>query len=114
MDEALSALRSEIDALDERLIELIARRQDCVARAGVLKRGQPVSHVRAPGRVEEVVARARRIAREVGASELLVEVVYRAMIEQFILLEIEAHSDEGASSAPSDQQRVGGGGGDSG
>lgn len=93
-DGGLDAVRAEIDALDEELVGLISRRQRCVERAGVLKRGQPVSAVRAPARVEAVVARARDLAESRGASPDLVEAVYRVMIDQFILLEGRTHAGD--------------------
>lgn len=84
--ESLVDIREGIDAIDREIVALIARRQQWVARAGALKRDE--SGVRAPSRVEEVIARVRAMAAEAGAAPEVVEGAYRAMIAGFIDLEM--------------------------
>lgn len=88
-DTTLEDVRSAIDDLDRRIIGLIAERQTWVTRAGALKQSE--DGVRAPARVEQVIARARAIATESGASPEVVETTYRAMIAGFIDLELDVH-----------------------
>jgi isochorismate pyruvate lyase len=87
----LDEIRAEIDLLDRRLVTLLAERERLVRRAGRLK--ADTGAVRAPGRVEEVVARARARAFEAGASPDVVERTYRAMIAAFVGLELTAFRD---------------------
>ncbi len=85
---ALVAVRADIDALDEQIVVLLARREVLVRRAGALK--QTEAEVRAPGRVEDVVARARGRAQSLGASPEVADATYRAMIGAFVALELAA------------------------
>ena len=83
----LAGIRTSIDALDAEIVDLIARRQRWVEAAGRAKSGRGSDAVRAPARVEAVVARARARAEAAGASPEVVEDTYRAMIAAFIRLE---------------------------
>ena len=85
----LPEIRTAIDAVDAQLVDLIARRQQWVEAAGRAKAGHGPNLVRAPARVEEVVARARARAAKAGASADVVEATYRAMIGAFIDLELD-------------------------
>ena len=87
----LPEIRSQIDAIDARIIALIAERQRWVEAAGRAKAGEAPSAVRAPSRVEEVIARVRAAAESAGASPDVVEQSYRAMIAAFIDLELSVH-----------------------
>lgn len=90
----LSVIRSAIDALDREIIALIAARQRFVEAAGVAKAGQSSDAVRAPARVEAVIARVREEAIAAGASPTVVEAAYRAMITAFVELELEVHAGD--------------------
>lgn len=96
----LTDIREGIDAIDREIVALIARRQQWVARAGALKRDE--SGVRAPSRVDEVIARVRRMAAEAGAAPDVVEGAYRAMIAGFIDLEMSMLATRTADGAPAD------------
>lgn len=85
-DAMLAEVRGRIDSIDREIVNLIAQRQRWVVRAGQMKRDE--TGVRAPRRVEQVVARVRRMAPKAGASPDVVEVTYRAMIDGFIALEM--------------------------
>jgi isochorismate pyruvate lyase len=91
-DDPLDEIRAEIDLLDRRLVTLLAERERLVRRAGRLK--ADTDAVRAPGRVEQVVARVRAVATEVGASPDVAERTYRAMIAAFIDLELTTLRDQ--------------------
>jgi chorismate mutase len=82
----LAAVRAAIDRLDDDVVALLARREELVRAAGRLKADGAA--VRAPGRVEQVVARARERATAHGASPEVVERVYRAMTAAFVDLEL--------------------------
>ncbi|MGO3884760.1 MAG: chorismate mutase [Mycetocola sp.] len=89
---SLTEMREAIDAIDQRIVELIAERQQWVIAAGGLKADETA--VRAPDRVERVVAAARQRALEAGASPDVVEGTYRAMIAGFIGLELAHHREQ--------------------
>ncbi len=82
----LAGVRAAIDGLDEELVALLARRERLVRAAAQSK--ADAAAVRAPDRVEQVVARARRLAGASGGSPEVAERVYRAMIAAFVDLEM--------------------------
>ena len=82
----LHGIRQAIDALDREIVALIARRQELVEAAGALKKDADA--VRAPDRVEQVIARVRSAAMDAGADPDVVEATFRAMIDAFISLEM--------------------------
>jgi isochorismate pyruvate lyase len=90
-ESPLDEIRGEIDLLDRRLVTLLAEREGLVRRAGRLK--ADTDAVRAPGRVEQVVAKVRGLATEAGASPDVVERTYRAMIAAFVDLELTTFRD---------------------
>ena len=75
---SLEEVRAEIDRLDRAIVPLLASRLDFALQAVRFKSND--DEVRAPARVEMVIANARELAREYGASEAAVEKVYRALI----------------------------------
>ncbi len=82
----LAGVRAAIDGLDEELVALLARRERLVRAAARFE--ADAAAVRAPDRVEQVVARARRPAGASGGSPEVAERVYRAMIAAFVDLEM--------------------------
>lgn len=84
--ESLSEIRARIDAIDADLIGLLADRQSLVRAAAAFKRDEQA--VRAPDRVEQVIALARERAASAGLAPAVAEAVWRAMIGAFIELEI--------------------------
>jgi isochorismate pyruvate lyase len=87
---SLSEVRAGIDAIDADLIRLLADRQRLVRAAAAFKADEQA--VRAPDRVERVVAMARERAVEAGLSAEVAEPVWRAMIGAFIELELVEHA----------------------
>ena len=85
----IDEVRANIDALDRRIVDLIAERQSWVVTAGSLKKDE--QGVRAPARVEQVIDKVRGLAEQAGASPDVVERTYRALIAAFIDLELEQH-----------------------
>ncbi len=96
--EDLDAVREHIDALDEELVALIAAREQLVLAAG--RRKASAEAVRAPARVEQVVARVRAHAERSGASPDVVERTYRAMIAAFTDRELMATGLAATGAAP--------------
>jgi isochorismate pyruvate lyase len=88
----LADVRHAIDKIDTRIVSLLADREVQVRRAAILKTTE--EGVRAPARVEQVIAKVRALAAESGASPEVVERVYRAMIGAFIDLELDSFQRE--------------------
>lgn len=82
----MTALRQQIDDLDEELVELLAMRAGYIDRAVELKshNGWPA---RIPARVEEVVTNARAKAGRAGLDPDLIETLWRQLVEWSIARE---------------------------
>ncbi|WP_067804121.1 chorismate mutase [Actinomadura formosensis] len=89
--ESLAEVRARIDDIDGELVRLLAERQGLVRAAAAFKADERA--VRAPDRVERVVALARRRAADAGLAPEVAEAVWRAMIAAFIELELAEHAN---------------------
>lgn len=83
---SLDEVRAHIDRLDRQIVGLIAERGGYVKQAARFKKSD--ADVRAPQRVELVIAKVTGLAGELGADLVMVERVYRAMIAGFIEAEL--------------------------
>jgi chorismate mutase len=86
---SLDEVRAEIDAIDDRIVELLAERRGYVLQAGQWK--PSAQAVRAPAREAQVIARVRAAAEARGLEPDLAERVYRALIDGFVEIEAGAH-----------------------
>ena len=82
----MAELRAEIDRIDAALVTLLAERTGYIDRATELKPaiGMPA---RVTDRVEEVVARVRATASEMGLEPDLAETLWRILIDWSIARE---------------------------
>ncbi len=87
----LAQVRAEIDRIDARLVELLARRQTQVRLAAGHKRDEAA--VRAPDRQAQVLAAARTRAEAAGLDVDVADRVWRAMVAGFVDLELRTHAD---------------------
>jgi len=78
---SIDEVRDRIDQIDSELVKLIAQRAGCVKAAAAFKTDSTA--VRAPDRVEQVA--------EIGLSKVIIEKVYRSMIDAFIDYELKQH-----------------------
>ncbi|MFD6416574.1 chorismate mutase [Streptomyces sp. NPDC060194] len=83
---SLAEVRARIDALDGRLIDLLAERERLVRAAAHFKPTEAAVH--APDRVTAVLTSTRTRALTAGLSPDVAEAVWRAMITAFIDLEL--------------------------
>jgi isochorismate pyruvate lyase len=90
---SLAEVRARIDALDAELVHRLAEREALVRAAAAFK--ADAAAVRAPDRVEQVVAAARERAGAAGLSPTVAEAVWRAMIAAFVELELDQHAARG-------------------
>lgn len=81
--DSLGAIRKDIDRLDQELIRLLAERQRLVERAIAVKRRTGVP-ARIPERIDEVIDRARTLARAHGVDPVLAETIWTEMVEWFV------------------------------
>ena len=82
---SMADVRRNIDALDERIVPLIAERSAYVAQAARIK--QRADQVYDQARIDFIIDRVRAQARRAGAPEVIVEAAYRAMIAASIEFE---------------------------
>ncbi|SLN61328.1 isochorismate-pyruvate lyase [Roseivivax jejudonensis] len=76
----MAALRSEIDATDRELVDMLAHRSRLIDRAAVLKPAENLP-ARIDARVEEVVGNIRRRAVAHGLDPDLAEALWRHLID---------------------------------
>ena len=84
--DEMADVRATIDALDEELVALLARRQRQIERAAAVKPGLGIP-ARVPERVDEVLARVAAASQREGMSGELAQALWRAMIEWSIAYE---------------------------
>lgn len=87
--DTLADVRSAIDQIDFMLVGLLAERGRYVHEAARFKRDK--ADVAAPERAQQVIDKALQHARQMGASQEVVEAVYRSMVASFIALETREH-----------------------
>lgn len=87
--DSLEEVRLNIDAIDREIVKCIAARGGFVIQAARFKK--TTDDVKAPQRVEQVIAKVRSLSKEFGANPDVTEATYRAMIGQFIREELAEH-----------------------
>ena len=81
----MADVRRNIDALDERIVALIAERSGYMTQAACIK--QSADQVHDQARIDFIVQRVTVMAREQGAPESVIQAAYRAMIDASIEFE---------------------------
>ena len=81
----MQEIRAQIDALDKRLVALLAERQKLIAAAGEVKPSRDT--VRDEARIEEVVQLVLAEAEKLGLVREIAEPVWRQLIESSIAYE---------------------------
>ena len=87
---SLIALRAEIDAIDDQLVDLLARRQQLVQGAAAFKRD--ADEVRGADRRRRIMERLQLRAADQGLDPQVVAAVWTAMIDVFVALELSEHA----------------------
>ena len=85
---SMAELRAAIDALDARLVAMLAQRQRYIERAAVLKNTRDA--VRDEARIEQVVRHVTEEGNRAGLSPIIAERVWRTLIEASIAHEYQA------------------------
>lgn len=89
--KSIEQVRENIDGIDRQIVSLLAQRGAYVAQAAHFKK--TTDDVKAPQRVEQVIAKVVSLSLELGANPAVTEQVYRAMISAFIDQELKAHAE---------------------
>ena len=80
MTAKLDGLRAEIDALDGKIVALLAERLAVASRVAEIKRKEGIP-VRLQDRIDAVLDRAEALANENGAEPKAIRAIYEALIE---------------------------------
>lgn len=92
---SLSEVRSAIDALDQKLVNLLATRLGYIHQATRFKTS--VDQALVPARVEDVAQKVRTLAEEVGFDPERAERIWRMMMNECIAFEEEVLSKKGSN-----------------
>ena len=87
---SIEEVRSNIDRFDRQIVALLAERGIFVKQAARFKK--TTDDVKAPQRVEQVIAKVTALSQELGANPSVTEQVYRAMVSSFINAELTEHA----------------------
>jgi isochorismate pyruvate lyase len=85
---SLEEVRSNIDRIDRQIVELLAERGSYVKQVVQFKKTP--GDVRAPKRAQQVMAKVKSLAAELGADASVTEQVYQTMIRSFVEAEMAA------------------------
>jgi len=82
----LEEVRTEIDALDTKLVDLISERSHLIRQAAGFK--QSVEEVKAQDRIDFILQRVRHHAIEKGVSPNMISELFEIMIDEMVETEI--------------------------
>jgi chorismate mutase-like protein len=77
----LAPYRAEIDAIDEQIIDLLARRHDVIRAVAALKADTGIPMMQ-PARIEAQKERCARLAAEAGLDPAFVERLFTLIIDE--------------------------------
>jgi isochorismate pyruvate lyase len=78
----MAEVRAHIDALDDRIVALLAERSSYVAQAARIK--EHAAQVHDQARIDFIIDRVTARAAQLGGPPAVAEATYRAMIDAFI------------------------------
>ncbi len=84
----IKEIRNEIDEIDIRIIELISQRKDLVIEVVKLKRKDQIIDQK---RIDQILKKLNLEANKHGIPEVLIEKLWKIMIEGFIEFEMEIY-----------------------
>lgn len=84
--KSLEEVRSEVDSLDEKIVELISERSHYIRQAAAFKNS--VAEVKAEDRIEYIMQRLRHKAIELEVSPNMITDLYKIMIDEMVETEI--------------------------
>lgn len=84
----IDELRKELDAIDDKILELLKQRFDLIIQIAEYKKINNIPMMQ-PMRVEFVLEKAKKLAREYGLSETYVTELYKIIIDEACRMEDE-------------------------
>ncbi|MDG4796526.1 chorismate mutase [Micromonospora sp. WMMD1082] len=97
----IAELRTTIDALDQRIVGLLAERTRVVRELTVHKTDEPT--VRSLDRVQQVLDRVRDLAIRDGMPPEVAVAAYRALIEELTRMQLRMLAERTAAAVPKGQ-----------
>ncbi len=85
-NKSLETVRDEIDILDIKLVDLIAKRGHLIREVASFKNS--IEEVKAEDRIEFILQRVRHHAIEVGVSPNMISELFSIMIDEMVETEI--------------------------
>ncbi|WP_286336654.1 chorismate mutase [Hydrogenimonas cancrithermarum] len=92
--DTLEELRTEVDKVDEKIVELIAVRNHYIKQAAKFK--HTVDEIKADERIEDILNHVRHKALTLGVSPNMVADLYRQMIDAMVETEIAEFRNKGS------------------
>ncbi|MCF6200533.1 MAG: chorismate mutase [Hydrogenimonas sp.] len=92
--KTLDELRKEVDKVDDKIVELIAVRNDYIKQAAKFK--HTVEEIKADERIEDVLNHVRHKALTLGVSPNMVADIYKQMIDEMVETEIAEFRNKGS------------------
>jgi len=83
---SLEEVRTEIDKLDDKLVELISERSHLIRQAAAFKNS--VNEVKAEDRIEYILQKVRHSAIQSGVSPNMISELFTIMIDEMVETEI--------------------------
>lgn len=83
---SLEEVRTEIDMLDNKLVELISQRSHLIRQAASFKNS--VDEVKAEDRIDFIMQRVRHLAIEEGINPNMISELFTIMIDEMVEMEI--------------------------
>lgn len=90
----LEEVRTEIDMLDSKLVELISERSHLIRQAAAFKNS--VDEVKAEDRIDFILQKARNQAIELGISPNMISDLFTIMINEMVETEISEFRNKNA------------------
>lgn len=82
----IDELREELDAIDDKILELLKQRFSLIVQIAEYKKTHDILMMQ-PMRVEFVLEKSKRLAREYGLSEIFITELYKVIIEEACRME---------------------------
>lgn len=89
----LEELRSEVDKIDDKIVELIGERNEYIKQASKFKKS--VDEIKSDERLDTVIDRVRHKAVTLGVSPNMMAEIYQIMIDEMVETEISEFRNSG-------------------
>ncbi|MBN2781952.1 MAG: chorismate mutase [Campylobacterales bacterium] len=84
--KSLEEVRTEVDKIDNELVELISKRSHYIRQAAAFK--ESIAEVKTQDRIDYILSRVRHRAIELGVSPNMISELFEIMINEMVETEI--------------------------